>query len=307
VGLLKLLGLDGSHLFGFLATFGLLRLLHHASLRDHAFRPRLQFDEVDCCAVLTGVSSIECLEKTVWAELQAFRQRLTQDFASVKKPADLTQQIVHEIARSGNHLALDELAGLGCNLAGKAHESTLCAANGARHQELILSMRDVLALLERHPHLLRTALIHPWTLDFEPSDAERQKLRLGDRKPTLRLDPGDERVYALRLDNPISKDASYRTELGAQALAAAAFGGLPLVPRQRYPVTIGSEPKGNRTYFYWGLWSVPASYPTIRSSIAAGLRDPADARARGFFAAFRAARVTGSNGELSFAPTEPWW
>ena len=87
------------------------------------------------------------------------------------------------------------------------------------------------------------------------------------------------------LDDP--NDASYRTELGGQVLAAAAFGGLPVVPRQRHPVTVGSERKGTKTFFYWGLWNVPASYPTIRSFLAIGLRDPVDSRARGFFAAFR--------------------
>jgi hypothetical protein len=214
---------------------------------------------------------------------------------------------VDAIAKSDDDRTLDELAGLGCNIDGEAHESTLCAANGAGNEKLVLSMRDVLALLEEYPHLLTAALTRTWTLEFEPTPEDRKNLHLGDRKPRLRFDPSDERLYALRLDNPVSSDASYRTELGAQALAAAAFGGLPVVPRQRHPVTVGSDRKGARTYFYWGLWSVPASYPAIRSFLAIGLRDSGDARARGFFSAFRAARVTGAKGKLSFAPTEPYW
>lgn len=304
---LKLHGLDGSHLFGFLASYGLLRLLHQASLRHPCFRPRLYFDKHDYCASLDGVSSVGSLEKVVRMELRAFRKRLINDFASVSRPADLTQELVDRIGESDDDCTLDELAGLGCNIGGEAHESTLCAANGAGHQNLVVSMRDVLALLERHTHLLLPAISHPWALEFEPTAEDRQELSLGNRKPTLRLDPTDERLYALRLDNPVSSDASYRTELGAQALAAAAFGGLPVVPRQRHPVTVGSERRGTRTFFYWGLWSVPASYTTVRSFLATGVRNPVDARARGFFAAFRAARVTGAKGKLSFAPTEPWW
>ncbi len=304
---LKLHGLDGSHLFGFLAAYGLLRLLHQASLRHPRFRPRLYFDQQDYCANLDGVSSVGSLEKVVRRELRAFRKRLINDFASVGRAADLTQELVDRIGESDDDCTLDELAGLGCNIGGEAHESTLCAANGAGHQNLVVSMRDVLALLERHTHLLLPAISHPWALEFEPTAEDRQKLSLGNRKPTLRLDPSDERLYALRLDNPVSSDASYRTELGAQALAAAAFGGLPVVPRQRHPVTVGSERRGTRTFFYWGLWSVPASYTTVRSFLATGVRNPVDARARGFFAAFRAARVTGAKGKLSFAPTEPWW
>jgi hypothetical protein len=304
---LKLHGLDGSHLFGFLAAYGLLRLLHQASLRHPCFRPRLYFDKRDYCASLDGVSSVGSLEKVVRRELRAFRKRLINDFASVSRPADLTQELVDRIGESDDDCTLDELAGLGCNIGGEAHESTLCAANGAGHQNLVLSMRDVLALLERHTHLLLPAISHPWALEFEPTAEDRLELSLGNRKPTLRLDPSDERLYALRLDNPVSSDASYRTELGAQALAAAAFGGLPVVPRQRHPVTVGSERRGTRTFFYWGLWSVPASYTTVRSFLATGVRNPVDPRARGFFAAFRAARVTGAKGKLSFAPTEPWW
>jgi hypothetical protein len=304
---MKLHGLDGSHLFGFLATFGLLRLLHQASLRNRTFQPRLCFDKDDYCALLEGVPSAEFVEKTAREELQAFRNRLANGFASVDRPAQLTQQVVDRIIDSDCDCTLDELAGLGCNIGGEAHESTLCAADGSGNQKLVLSMRDVLALLERHKHLLRAAMFRSWTLEFEPTPEERKELNLGNRKPTLRLDPADERLYALRFENPVSKDASYRTELGAQALAAAAFGGLPLVPRQRHPITIGSERKGARTFFYWGLWSVPASYPAMRSFLAIGPRDTVDARARGVFTAFRAARVTGAKGKLSFAPTEPWW
>lgn len=304
---LKLHGLDGSHLFGFLATFGLMRLLHQASLRDRNFRPRLYFDQGDYCGILAGVPSVEFLEKTVCKQMLDLRYRLTTDFRGLERPADLTQEIVDEIAESDDSCTLDELAGLGCNVGGEAYESTLCAANGAGHQNLVLSVRDVLGLLKQHPHLLSAAIHRAWTLEFEPTPEDRKQLSLGNRKPTLRLDSADERLYALRLDNPVSNDASYRTELGAQALAAAAFGGLPVVPRQRHPVTIGSERRGTRTFFYWGLWSVPATYTTVRSFLATGMRDPVDARARGFFAAFRAARITGAKGKLSFAPTEPWW
>lgn len=307
MNVLKLRGLDGSHLFGFLATYGLLRLLHKASLRSHSFFPRLYFDECDYCAVLEGVPSSAFLEETVHGELQALHDRLTTDFKSIDRPGDLSQEAIDTIAMARDDCALEELAGLGCNVGGEAYETTLCAANGAGHQNLVLSMRDILALLREHRDLLASAMHRSWTCGFAPTPEDRQKLKLGNRKPTLRFDPSDERLYALRLDNPTSSDAIYRTELGGQALAAAAFGGLPVIPRQRYPVAVGSERQGTRTFFYWGLWRVPAGYTAVRSCLATGMRDPMDARARGFFATFRAARVTGPKGKLSFAPTEPWW
>jgi hypothetical protein len=301
----KLRGLEGSHLFGFLATFGLLRLLDDAWLCNRGVRPRLYFDR-DCCAVLEGVPSVAFVEQTLHHGLRLFRRRLMTDFASIDRPSDLTQETVDAIAGSRDARTLEDLAGLGCCTDGVAHESTLCAANGAGHQNLVVSMRDILALIDAHPEALLAAVERPWTLAFEPTPEDRKRFNLKNRKPTLRLDPSDERLYALRADNPTSSDASYRTELGAQGLAAAAFGGLPVLPR-RHPVTVGSDRVGLRTFFYWGLWSVPATYPSVRSLLVAGMRDPDDARARGVFTAFRAARVTGSKGKLSFAPTEPWW
>ena len=302
---LKLQGLVGTHLFGFLASYGLLRLLHRAALRSRMFHPRLYFAGQDYCAVLDGVPSAKFVEDTIRGELQALHRRLKTDFGEIAKPSDLNQEFVDKIVRSNDVDAMDELAGLGCVLAGEPHETSLCAANGAGHQNLVLSMRDVLALLEEHPDRLSDAMNGTWTLAFEPTPEDRKKLALGKRKPTLRLDPSDERLYALRFDNPTSN--TYRTELGAQALAAAAFGGLPVVPQQDHPIAVGSERRGMKTYFYWGLWSVPASYATVRSLIVTGARDIDSARTRGVFTAFRAARVTGAKGKLSFAPTEPWW
>jgi hypothetical protein len=304
---LKLPGLDGSHLFGFLATYGLFRLLQGASLRSRDFHPKLSFDQRDFCAVLDGVPSVDFLDKTIRGELKSLQSRLKTTFASINKPADLTREFIEAVAESSDDLNLEELAGMGCVVGDEPHESTLCAANGAGHQNLVLSMRDVLALTEEHPEMLLDAVQRPWRLAFELTPEDRKKLNLGNRKPTLRLDPSDERLYALRLNNPTSNDASYRTELGAQALAAAAFGGLPVIPRQRNSVTVGSERRGIRTFFYWGLWSIPASYSAVRSLLATGMSAAEDARTIGVFAAFRAARITGAKGKLSFAPTEPWW
>lgn len=304
---LKLPGLAGSHLFGFLATYGLFRLLQGASLRSREFRPQLSFDQNDSCAVLDGVPSVDFLDTIIREELKALHYRLKTTFASINRPADLTREFLDVIAESNDDFDLNELAGLGCFIGDEPYESTLCTANGAGHQNLVLSMRDVLALIEEHPEMLLKAVQQPWKNEFELTPGDRRKLNLGNRKPTLRLDPSDERLYALRLNNPTSNDAPYRTELGAQVLAAAAFGGLPVIPRQRNPVTVSSERRGAKTYFYWGLWSMPASYLAVRSLIVTGMSPPEDARARGVFAAFRAARITGAKGKLSFAPTEPWW
>lgn len=303
---IKLGGLDGSNLFGFLASYGLLRLLDAEAVLAGAVRPRLYFG-ADFNAMLVGVESMEHAAKLALVGLGRLNERLKSTFSTIAKPNDLTQAFVDLVFQQGDIRDLEELAGLGCCIDGEAHESTLCAANGAGHQNLVLSMRDILALVARYPSSVSAAMARTWPLSFEPSIADRKDLYLKNRKPTLRLDPSDERLYALRADNPTSGAATYRTELGAQALAAAAFGGLPLAPLASHPLTVGSARHGPRTYFYWGLWEGAASYPSVRSLLACGGYDRAAMSRRGVFAAFRAARITGAKGKLSFAPTEPWW
>jgi hypothetical protein len=198
---------------------------------------------------------------------------------------------------------LDFLAGLACVVGDKAFESTLCAANGASHQNLVQSMRDVLKLVE-DDHV-RVALFETWQKAYRVPDAKRQQLQLGTRKPTLRLDPSDERLYALRLSNPTTTD-DYRTELGAQALAIPAFALLPVVPRKQ-PVTVASKRHRQRVTFSWPLWNVPATLPTVRALIWGGVGRSQVQRERGVFAAFSADRVSGAKGKLSFAPAKGVW
>ena len=195
------------------------------------------------------------------------------------------------------------LAGLACVVGEDSFESTLCAANGASHQNLIQSMRDVLRLVEKE-HIL-IALFESWQKNYKVPDDKRQQLNLGSRKPTLRLDPSDERLYALRFSNPTTTD-DFRTELGAQALAIPAFSLLPVVPRKP-PTTVSSTRDHKRVTFSWPLWNVPSTIGTISSLVREGVGQPQRQRARGVFAAFSADRVSGDKGKLSFAPAQGVW
>ena len=137
-----------------------------------------------------------------------------------------------------------------------------------------------------------------------PND-KRREFQLGNRKPTLRLDPSNERLYAHRFSNPTTTD-DFRTELGAQALAIPAFALLPVVPRSQ-PVTVASTRSRQRVTFSWPLWSVPATLPTVRAVLWAGVGRPQGQRERGLFAAFSTDRVSGAKGKLSFTPSQGVW
>jgi hypothetical protein len=238
--------------------------------------------------------------------LHAIKPFYDRELGAQDRPSDFTRDSFAELARRVDRTGADILAGLACHVgqdSDPATESSLCAANGASHQCLIRSMRDVLGLVTAEH--LDAALFAPWLRNYVVPAALRKELGLGQRNPTLRLDPADERLYALRLTNPTTtKD--FTTELGAQALAIPAFSVLPVLPHAK-PVAVASRRSGRRVTFSWCLWEVPATLATVRSLLYAGPKGTDSLRARGVFSAFRVDRVSGDKGKLSFAPTEGLW
>ena len=299
---LTLNGIDGQHLWGFLAAIGVLSLLDEHARAEALEAPRLAFEE-DGTAVVHSPVVKDQLASALLARLRRLQPYLEQDLATVKRPSDFTRSSFERIALASNLGMLDFLAGLACVVGDEASESTLCAANGASHQYLVQSMRDVLQLVDDEH--VRLALFESWRMTYRVPDDKRQRFKLGTRKPTLRLDPSDERLYALRLSNPTTTD-DFRTEIGAQALAIPAFALLPVVPRRR-PVTVASTRYRQPVTFSWPLWNVPATLPTVRPLLWEGVGCPRIQRERGVFAAFSADRVSGTNGKLSFAPSQGIW
>lgn len=295
-------GIDGQHLWGFLTALGSLSLLDESARAESGEVPRLAFEE-NGTAVLHSPVAKDQLSAVLFARLQKLQPYLEQDLATVKKPSDFTRASYESIALSSPPDMLDFLAGLACVVGDDASESTLCAANGASHQNLVQSMRDVLRLVEDEH--VRLALFETWRKAYRVPDDKRQQLQLGTRKPTLRLDPSDERLYALRFSNPTTTD-DFSTELGAQALAIPAFALLPVVPRKQ-SVTVASTRSRQRVTFSWPLWNVPATLPTVRALLWGGVGHPQVQRERGVFAAFSASRVSGAKGKLSFAPSQGIW
>lgn len=299
---LTLDGIDGQHLWGFLTALGSLSLLDEHARASVLEAPRLAFER-DGTAVVHSPVAKDQLAAALLARLRKLQPYLEQDLATVKKPSDFTRSSYASIAAASERGALDFLAGLACVVGEETSESTLCAANGASHQNLVQSMRDVLKLVDEEH--VRLALFETWQKTYQVPSDKRKQLELGDRKPTLRFDPSDERLYALRFSNPTTTD-DFRTELGAQALAIPAFALLPIVPRKQ-PTTIASTRNRQRATFSWPLWNLAATLRSVRSLLWEGAGRPQVQRERGVFAAFSADRVTGANGKLSFAPSQGVW
>lgn len=303
---MRLEGIDGTHLLGFMAGIGTLALLDAHARSSGGPSPRLSFAADGIARVESAMEGRDQIVAAMIERLHAIKPFYDRELGAQDRPSDFTGASFAELARRVGRTGADILAGLVCHVGADldpATESSLCAANGASHQSLIRSMRDVLALVAAEH--LDTALFAPWLRDYEVPAAARKELGLGQRNPTLRLDPADERLYALRLTNPTTtKD--FTTELGAQALAIPAFSLLPVLPRTR-PVAVSSRRSGRRVTFAWGLWEVPATLATVRSLLYAGPMDASSLRGRGVFSAFRVDRVSGDKGKLSFAPTEGLW
>jgi hypothetical protein len=300
---MNLEGIDGTHLFGFMAALGTLVLLDERARAQQIPAPQLQFAR-DGNAMVDGIDfTKDQFIEAVFEELQASRSFYEMELSIVKKPTDFTPSSFARLAACLSRKQSNILSGLACCVGDEAFESTLCAANGASHQNLIQSMRDILRLLKKEH--IQAALFTPWRKSYETSDAIRKQQELGTRKPTLRLDPADERLYAMRFSNPTTTD-DFKTELGAQALAIPAFSILPVVPLAR-PLSVASIRRRNKVFFSWPLWDRPATLPAVRSLLVAGIEQPEEMHARGAFAAFCAARVSGEKGKLSFVPSEGVW
>lgn len=295
-------GIDGQHLWGFLTALGSLSILDDQARARGDDPPRLAFNQ-DGTAVVYSPTCSDRISAELLSGLTALKRYLDQSLTEVKKPTDFTRKSYEIAALTSDRRSLDFLAGLACVIGEDPFESTLCAANGASHQNLVQSMRDILKLVEEKH--VRLALFETWQKSYSVPDNKRAEFNLGSRKPTLRLDPSDERLYALRFSNPTTTD-DFCTELGAQALAIPAFALLPVLPRKQ-PVTVSSTRHRQRATFSWALWSDPATLPTVRSLVWEGVGRPQDQRARGVFAAFSADRVSGAKGKLSFAPSQGVW
>jgi hypothetical protein len=297
---MRLEGFDGFELLGFMAALGLLRLLESRWVANggSGIRPTLGFDP-------DGRARISGLGNDLKSECGALRDQMLRDaaifsgeLAAIDKPSDFHVDGVRAAATLASQALVRWVACLAAPVprgGWEVDESTLCAANGASHQKLVQSMRDVIN--DATPERLFDCLVGPWRRAFTKSG----------RKPSLRLDPGDERLHALRAVNPTSNEVPYRTEVGAQALAAFGFLFFPVCPQNRRSITVASRRGRGEVFFHWCLWQPQATVVTLQSFLCADAGDERARRAQGAFAAVRCSRVSGEKGKLSFSPSEGLW
>lgn len=328
MAVLEARGIDSSSLLGFLATIGGFCLLCEKwpnsclsfdRITNHAiFEAK---DAPDDKAIVTAIAT------SVFLPAQEDELKL---LGASEYPKQLTCSAIEKLTKDCLQVKkkIAYLSGLVCDndlLSEKskadAGATTLCASNGAGHQKMFTTMRDLHNLIvddkesviaaptklvtEDH---IRRALREPWSFkDVVPDDA-RSWMR--DRKPTLRWDEGAERLHALRFADPNADPEPFRTELGAYALATHSFSCLPVVPSRRGPLTVSSTAADNGAIdFSWPLWWPPIRLQAVKMLIwsAESSLDSDSAKQRGVFRLMRARRLTQDKGKLTFLPAVHVW
>ncbi|MGE0494845.1 MAG: type I-U CRISPR-associated helicase/endonuclease Cas3 [Vulcanimicrobiota bacterium] len=255
---LKLAGLDGGNLLGFLAAIGVLRTLN----RCLDTQVRLSWEAQACWSPVLHLpeemSEMELvnllhqnLSKSRWpAPMDSLDDSNKIELGTYR---DCAREAVKHWLEMGDRDWADWLTALGCEAARQGEmvqDTAFRTMSGVGHQHFLKTMRDLQTLTE--PEHLRHALFEPWGYQ--------------DDKPSLRFDPADDRRYALRWTEP-SRDP-IRTVRGANRLAVEALPLFATVPTVRQMQTLGFEGKGSRnTYFRWPIWLAPLTEDSVRSLV----------------------------------------
>ena len=142
---MKLDGIIGSHLFGFMAALGTLALLDERAKSRQQPTPRLHFSADGTATISEVTLTADAFVGAVFDELQAFRPYYENELSAVGKPTDFTPSTFTRLAENANRKESNILAGLACCVGEEAFESTLCAANGAgqgTHQAIAPARQD---------------------------------------------------------------------------------------------------------------------------------------------------------------------
>lgn len=125
----------------------------------------------------------------------------------------------------------------------------------------------------------------------------------------LRLDPIDDKRYALRWRDP--SKSGRESMIGANDLAIEALQLYPTAPRNKDVVTTGFSRHARRQLFFsWPIWEVPVSIDTLRSLLALNElyceHPPRDVLSRrGVVEVYRSQRIQQNQYYSNFTPGRP--
>lgn len=125
----------------------------------------------------------------------------------------------------------------------------LALGSASGHQEFLGTVENLMLCVETaHIH---AALFGPWVPE--------------DRKFSLRLDPLENRRYALMDRDPTASGNEALTMWGANRLAFEALSFFPCMPLKKGMAVAGWRGTQEAWVWRWPLWSVPCSVDTVQS------------------------------------------
>lgn len=298
---LVLSGLDGSNPLAFLAALGAFRALNHVRPNDQvklrwrqaqgAWRPVLVSAPPpdDIVDALYKVCRQTCdhptlnLADNLTIGVDDFRSHLRQQSLLPDR-----QATAFAAAFGSEAIPTDN---------GLISDTALRTMAGAGHQHFLKTMRTILeSVTMAHLH---KALFEPWRYD-DPL-----------KGMNLRLDPMDEKRYALQWNNPSGDPTRNHSGnvLGANALAILGIPYLTVAPVGNKLQTTGFQGHLSRDcYWTWPIWNVPLSCDVVASVLTlAELQeqkiDHEKLTPRGIVAVYRSQRIT--TGKFrNFTPAE---
>ena len=297
-----LTGLEGTNPLGFLAALGVQTVFS-----DEDEQPRLWWStDVTAHAIVDDSFSVERITEQAlalaarWKDCPATNPRQS-DGTPFPKGDELklaAEDIGTYLRRSctsetGGDLAAALVAEGSLDNNGVAKPSDLYFTAG---QMKFLGMtRTVLAAVVQHE--IVAGLVGPWAYASE--------------LPSLGWDVADDRVYALRANNP-SPDKKL-TNPGPEALAIFGLSRHPVFGARDRTLTQGCSGSWKTGYYSWPLWHRPATPNAVKSLLAHACDKPGENRSRwypswGVSSVLRSPiRRSGQGGYGTFGPPEVVW
>lgn len=232
---MKLTGLRGDSLLGFLAALGVCRLTRGRLAWDLAGGPPV--------AVLDSSKDPQELVGELF-EACKLRPAPVAYEPQLERAFKVTREEWRKFA--ANHP--DWAVALGSDAGKDVFRSPLLMSSGGGHQHALTTI-DKLAL-QIDELDIQTALFGPW----------RRHAKLG-----LRYDPGEDRTHADAWANP--SDATAESEVVPWGATRLAFEGLVLIPTLAVGQQVISDQRGHR--FAWPVWEQPLTPRAVTARIIA--------------------------------------
>ncbi len=254
-----LAGLEGNNPLGFLAALGV-----QVAFSGENEQPRLWWsDDLAPRAVVDQEFSVERIVDQVlrtiakWGTSPALNPKRPDGSTMPKgdelklSPSDLRDYLRPRLPSRGDTsgaLVSALVAEGSLDKQGVAKPSDLYFTAG--QQRFLVSTRKILASVTRED--LVNGLIGPWRYESE--------------LPSLGWDVADDRVYALRANNPAPERK--RTNPGPEALAVLGLSLHPVFAGRERTLTQGCSGSWKRGYYSWPLWRRPATLQATKTLLA---------------------------------------